>query len=51
MYSKMYYRLFNAVTDALEEMAQQNYGAARQILVAAQRDCEEIYLDGEEAES
>ena len=45
MYDKMYTRLFNAVTDALEEMAQQNFGAARQLLVQAQQDCEELYLD------
>ena len=51
MYQKMYTRLFNAVTDALEEMQQQNFGAARALLVQAQQDCEEIYLDAEEPES
>lgn len=48
MYRKMYTRLFNAVTDALEEMERQNFGAAHQLLVEAQQDCEEIYLDGED---
>ena len=48
MYSEMYYHLFNAVTDALEQMEQHNYGTARQLLVAAQQACEERYLDGEE---
>ena len=48
MYQKMYIRLFNAVTDALEEMQQQNFGAARALLVQAQQDCEEIYLDAED---
>ena len=48
MYDKMYTRLFNAVTDALEEMERQNFGAAHQLLVQAQQDCEEIYLDAED---
>ena len=38
-------------SDALEEMQQQNFGAARALLVQAQQDCEEIYLDAEEPES
>lgn len=46
----MYTRLFNGVTDALEQMEQQNYGAARQLLIAAQRAGEEIYMDAEEEE-
>ena len=48
MYKEMYYTLFNAVTDALEAMAQQNYGQARALLIAAQQQSEEIFLDGEE---
>ena len=51
MYGKMYYRLFNAVTDPLQEMENRNYGTAQQLLVAAQQDCEEIYLDGEEEDA
>lgn len=51
MYRKMYTRLFNAVTDALEEMERQNFGAAHQLLVQAQQDCEDIYLDAEEPEA
>ena len=49
MYRKMYYRLFNAISDALEEMEQQNYGQAKERLIAAQQECEEMYLqEGEE---
>ena len=48
MYRKMYYTLFNAITDALEAMEQQNYGQARALLIAAQQQSEEIYLDSEE---
>jgi len=51
MYRKMYVQLFNAITDALFCMEQQNYGAARQLLEEAQQKCEEIYMDGEEEET
>ena len=50
MYQKMYYALFNAITDALEAMAQQNYGQAKALLIAAQQQSEELYLDGEDDE-
>ena len=48
MYEKMYFTLFNAVTDALEAMEAQNFGQAKELLIAAQQHCEELYLDGEE---
>ena len=48
MYRKMYYHLFNAVTDAIEALAKNNAVQARWILVKAQQECEEIYLDSEE---
>ena len=50
MYRKMYYTLFNAVTDALNAMEQQNYGQARALLVAAQQQSEEIFMDSDEDE-
>ena len=43
-YQRLYTLLFNAVTDAVEQMEQQNYGAARDILVAAQQNAEELYI-------
>ena len=46
---KMYLHLFNAVTDALEEMENRNYGLAAQLLKRAQQTCEEICMDGVEA--
>ena len=49
MYRKMYTQMFNAATDALEMIEQQNFGKAREILIAAQQACEEIYME-EEAE-
>ena len=50
MYQKMYCRMFNAATDALEAMGRQNFGTARDILISAQQSCEEIYMESEEAE-
>lgn len=47
-YEKPYYLLFNAVTDALAALARQDYGQARALLVKAQQQAEEAYLDGEE---
>ena len=43
-FPKYYTLLFNAVTDAIEELDQSNYGAARSRLVKAQQDAEEAYL-------
>ena len=46
-YQKMYTTLFNAVTDALEQMGSQNYGDAKATLIAAQQKAEEIYITTE----
>ena len=43
-YQKMYSTLFNAITDALEQMESQNYGNAKDTLIAAQQKAEEIYI-------
>ncbi len=47
-YEKMYYRLFNAATNAVEALAENNYGKAKEILIEAQRAAEEAYLNAEE---
>lgn len=39
-----YFMLFNAVTDAVAAIEEQNFGQARQILMQAQQDCEEWFL-------
>ena len=50
-YKKMYFTLFNAVTDATEELVKLNIGNAKSILIAAQEKCEDMFLDyGEEDE-
>ena len=46
-YEKLYHLLFNAITDALEQMEQQNYGSAKETLIAAQQQAEEIYMSAE----
>ena len=44
---KMYHLLFNAITDALEQIEQQNFGSAKDLLIAAQQEAEEIYMSAE----
>ena len=43
-YEKMYHLLFNAITDALEQIESQNYGNAKAQLISAQQKAEEIYI-------
>lgn len=44
-YKAMYLLLFNAITDALEKMDEQNYGEACELLIDAQQKAEDIYID------
>lgn len=48
MYKKMYYRLFNAITEAMQCMLRMEYGQAYGVLARAQAETEELYLTGEE---
>ena len=48
IWKRMYTLLFNAVTDAVVEMEQQNYGQAKQLLLRGQREAEELFLGSEE---
>lgn len=43
-----YFGLFNAVTDALTALNQQNYGLAKELLIHAQQQAEEDYLSAGE---
>ncbi len=45
LYKKMYYHLFNAVTDALEE---NNIEEIKRTLIKAQQETEEMYISSEE---
>ena len=44
-YQKLYTLLFNAATDALTELERLNVGAAKALLIAAQQQAEEIYME------
>ena len=48
-YQKMYFHLFNAITDALVQLERQNYGLAGDRLKAAQVDGENAYLTEDDA--
>ena len=51
-YGKLYSLLFNAVTDALDEIERMNFGQAKAVLVAAQQMAEEVYIsDGDAPEA
>ena len=47
-YQKLYTKLFNAITDALEALEQLNVGEAKDLLRRAQQEAEEEYLSAEE---
>ena len=46
-YEKLYHLLFNAITDALKQMDSQNFGTAKETLITAQQEAEEIYMSAE----
>ena len=50
-YEKMYFILFNAITDALEQLETKRYAAAAIGLAAAQCQTEELYMLDEETVS
>lgn len=43
-YKKMYFLLFNKVTDALAELEKCNYGKTTELLQTAQKEAEEMFL-------
>ena len=47
-YTKLHHLLFNAITDALEQMNAQNFGSAKEALISAQQKAEEIYITAED---
>ena len=48
LYKELYFHLFNQITDALAALEKQNYGEARDILIHAQQEAEETYLNAGE---
>lgn len=43
-FQALYFQLFGAVADAVEHLENENYGLARQMLIAAQQQAEEAYI-------
>lgn len=43
-YKKLYFKLFAAMADAVEELEKEHYNAARQRLILAQQEAEDEYL-------
>lgn len=43
-YKSLYFKLFAAIADAVEELEQQNYGTAKELLIRAQQEAEEDYI-------
>ena len=46
-YQKLYARMVDASERAIELIEKMNFGAAKEILIAAERECEELYIDEE----
>ena len=44
-YKKLYFHLFSVIADAVESIEHANYGTAKEILVKAQQEAEEEYMD------
>ena len=48
IYKNAYFRLFNAIADALEQLAQERSAQAQQTLIAAQQNAEELIISSDE---
>ena len=44
-YKRPYLALFNALSDIAAEIEKQNYGAAKELIEAAQRKAEELFIE------
>ena len=47
-YKTMYLHLFNRVSDAVNALESMNLGQAKEILILAQQESEELYVDASE---
>ena len=43
-YKELYILMVDASEKAIEAIEKQNFGAAKEILIAAEQECEEIYV-------
>lgn len=48
MFKRLYFMLFNRITDAIIAIERGDAEQARAVLIRAQRDAEESYVDGTE---
>ena len=47
-FEALYFHLFGVMADAVEELKKENFGRAKEILIAAMQEAEETYIeDGE----
>ena len=44
-YEQLYFKLFSAAADAVEEIEALNFGKAKEILIAAQQSAEEQHME------
>lgn len=49
-YEKMYLSLFNAITNALKKLENQNYGDAAELLRKSQQTAEHFYITAKDEE-
>lgn len=45
-YKEMYIELFNSITNAIDALEENKFADAKEILVAAQQQTEEMYISG-----
>jgi hypothetical protein len=48
LYRELYFRMVRASEKALRELERQNYGAAQDVLIAAQQEAEELFINQED---
>ena len=48
--ARCYTHLFSRVSDAIEALEAQNFGKAKDILIRAQQEAEELYISGDKSE-
>ena len=48
LFKTLYFTLFAKVSDAIELIENGEYEAAKEFLIEAQNECEDIYIDSDE---
>ena len=47
IYQKMYFLLFNAITDSIASIEKLDIGSAKEKLIQAQQDAEELFMQAD----